>query len=115
MCIDFCALDKQRRKDKLPPPRIDTLLDRLYRAKVFSELDLALGYQQIGMEEGSIENTTFTTDFGHREFLVMTFDLCNVLASFHKMMNQIFADELNSFVLFYLEDILVYSRSIEEH
>ena len=67
------------------------------------------------MAENSIEKIAFCTNIGHWEFLVMPFGLCNAPASFQRLMNRVFVDELNSFILIYLDDILIYSRSIEEH
>ena len=116
MCIDYCAINKQRVKDRFPLPRIDSLLDRLDGATVLLKVDLASGYHQIGVEEGPIQKTAFCTNAGFWEFLVMSFGLCNAPATtLQRMMNKIFVDNLNSFIVFYREEILVYSRSVEEH
>ena len=99
----------------IPLPRIDSLLERLGQAKVFTKLDLASGYHQIAMEETSIQKTAFRTNLGQFEFLVMPFGLCNAPASFQRLMNKVFADNIGTFIAVYLDDILVFSRNIEEH
>ena len=115
MCIDYRALNKQTIKDRYPLPRIDLLLDRLGQARVFSKLDLAQGYHQIALTDDSIEKTAFRTNLGQWEYLIMPFGLCNVPSTFQRLMNTIFEREINSFILVYLDDILIYSCSIEEH
>ena len=115
MCIDYRALNKQTVKDQFPLPRIDSLLERLGQAKVFTKLDLASGYHQIAMEETSIQKTAFHTNRGQFEFLVMPFGLCNAPASFQRLMNKVFAEHIGDFIAVYLDDILIFSRSIDEH
>ena len=131
MCVDYRALNKQTVKDRfprkkkprtrwrqhLPHPRecFDELLERLGKARVFSALDLASGYHQIGVEPGSIEKTAFRTSRGHYEFIVMPFGLMNAPSVFQRLMNQIFAEELGVFVLVYLDDILIFSETVEQH
>ena len=115
MYVDYRELNKQTAKDRYPLPRIDLLLDHLGQARVFSKLDLARGYHQIAMAAASVEKTAFCTNLGQWEYLVMPFGLCNAPSTFQRLMNTIFEKEINSFVLVYLDDILIYSRSMGEH
>jgi len=115
MCVDYRALNKATVKNRYPLPRIDDLFDRLSGAKVFSKIDLRSGYYQIQIAEGDEEKTICHTRYGSYEFLVMPFGLTNALATFCTLMNDIFREWLDDFVVVYIDDILIYSGSLEEH
>lgn len=115
MCIDYRALNSQTVPDSFPLPRIDELLARLQGAKYFSKLDLRDGYHQIPVAEDSQPLTAFTCRYGTYEWLVMPFGLCNAPGTFQRVMNHVFFDLLDRGVLVYLDDILIYSRTQDEH
>ena len=115
MCVDYRALNKVTTKNGYPLPRIDDIFDQLRKAKWFTKIDLRSGYHQIRVAKDSIAMTAFRTRYGHYEFLVLPFGLTNAPAHFMALMNTIFRDYLDKFVLAYLDDILIYSETFEEH
>lgn len=115
MCSDYRGLNSLTRRDAYPLPRIDELLDRLTGAKVFTKLDLRSGFWQIPIAPEDIHKTAFKTRYGQFEYTVMPFGLTNAPATFQALMNRVLQPYIDEFVVVYLDDILIYSRSHEEH
>ncbi|XP_054800138.1 uncharacterized protein LOC129304486 [Prosopis cineraria] len=115
MCIDYRALNKITIKNKYPIPLIADLFDQLGKARYFSKLDLRSGYYQVCIAAGDEPKTTCVTRYGAFEFLVMPFGLTNAPATFCTLMNKLIHPYLDQFVVVYLDDIVVYSKTFEEH
>jgi hypothetical protein len=115
LCVDYRLLNAVTIKNKYQLPCIDIMFDQLAGAQVFSKIDLRSGYHQIKIRAEDIPKTAFTTRYGLFEYLVMSFGLTNALAHFMYLMNSVFMPKLDKFVVVFIDGILMYSRSMEEH
>lgn len=115
MCIDYRALNRLTIRNSNPLPRIDECFDRLQGSSYFSSLDLKAGYHQIRIQESDVPKTAFNTRYGKFEWRVLPFGLCNAPPSFQARMNDVLGDYIDKFCLVYLDDICIFSRTLEEH
>ncbi|KAA0065613.1 pol protein [Cucumis melo var. makuwa] len=115
LCIDYRELNKVTVKNRYPLPRIDDLFDQLQGATVFSKTDLRSGYHQLRIKDRDVPKTTFRSRYGHYEFIVMSFGLMNAPAVFMDLMNKVFREFLNTFLIVFIDDILIYSKTEAEH
>jgi hypothetical protein len=115
LCIDYHQLNKATIKNQYFLPRIDDLFDQMKGATVFSKIDLRSGYHQLQIKEDDVPKTAFKTRFGHYEFTVLPFGLTNAPGVFMSLMNGVFHKYLDKFVQVFIDNILIYSRMMEEH
>jgi hypothetical protein len=115
LCVDYRPLNAVTIKNKYPLPCIDILFDQLVGAQEFSKIDLCSGYHRIKIHAEDIPKTAFTTRYKLYEYHVVSFGLTNAPAHFMYLMNSIFMLELDRFVMVFIDNILMYSKSTEEH
>jgi hypothetical protein len=115
MCVDYLALNKVTVKNKYLVPLIQDLFDQLSKATYFSMLDLRSGYWHVRIAEGDEPKTMCVTWYGSFEFVMMPFGLTNAPTTFYNLMNDVFHDCIDKFVVVYLDGIVIYSESFDDH
>ena len=115
LCIDYRQFNRVTIKNRYPLPRIDDLFDQLRGARVYSKIDHRTGYHQLRVRETDIPKTAFRTRYGHFEFTVMPFGLTNAPAAFMDILHRVFHPYLDWFVVVFMDDILIYSETEEDH
>jgi hypothetical protein len=114
-CVDYRAINAQTISDATPPPNVQMLFDQLQGATVFTKVDLRTAYWQVQVKPSDRWNTAFTCRYGHYEWTVMPFGLKNAPATFVRLMDEVFQDYMDKFIIVYLDDIVVYSKTLDEH
>jgi hypothetical protein len=115
MCVDYRSLNEVTIKNKYPLLRIEDLFDQMKGASIFSKIDLRVGYHQLKIRESDITKTAFHTRYGLYEYTVLSFGLTNAPAYFMYLMNKVFLEYLDKFVVVFIDDILIFSKMEEEH
>ena len=114
LCVDYRRLNKKTVRDAFPLPRVEESFDCLNGSKYFSTIDLSAGYNQVAVEESDKHKTAFTSPFGLYEYNRLPFGLCNGPATFQRLMQHCFRDEVFQLLLVFLDDIIVYSSTIDQ-
>jgi hypothetical protein len=115
MCVDYRSLNDVTIKNKYHLPHIEDLFDQMIGARVFFKIDPRSGYHQMKIRPSDISKTTFSTRYGLYEFMVMSFGLTNAPAYFMNLMNKVFMEYLDRFVVIFIDDILIYSKNDSDH
>jgi hypothetical protein len=115
MCVDYHSLNEVTIKNMYPLPWIEDLFDQIKGASVFSKIDLRSGYHQLRIRESDVPETAFHTRYGLYEYTIMSFGLMNVPAYFMYLMNKVFMEYMDKFVVVFIDDILIYSKTEEKH
>jgi hypothetical protein len=115
ICVDYRSLNDVTMKNKYPLPRIEDLFDQMRDTRVFSKIDLRSRYHQMKIRPSNIPKTAFSTRYGLYEFTVMSFGLTNAPAYFMNLMNKVFMEYLDRFIVVFIDDILIYSKSESDH
>jgi hypothetical protein len=115
MCIDYRSLNEVTIKNKYPLPRIEDLFDQMKGESVFSKINLTSGYHQLKIRESDIPKIAFRTRYGLYEYTVMSFGLTNAPVYFMYLMNKVFMECLDRFIIVFIDDILIFSKTMEEH
>jgi hypothetical protein len=115
LCVDYRSLNEVIIKNKYPLRRIEDLFDQMKGASIFSKIDLRSEYHQLKIRESDIKKTAFCTRYGLYEYTVMSFGLTNAPAYFMYLMNKVFMEYLDRFVVVFIDDILIFSKTMEEH
>jgi hypothetical protein len=115
MCVDYRSLNEVTMKNKYPLPQIEDLFDQMKGVSIFSKIDLKSGYHQLRIRESDIPKTTLCTRYGLYKYTMMSFRLTNAPTYFMYLMNKMFMEYLDKFVVVFIDDILVYSNTEEEH
>ena len=115
MCIDYGQRNKVTIKKKNPLPKIDDLFNKLQGSSLFLKIDPHLGYYQLSVRDGDVPKTAFRTRYDHYEFLVMSFGLTNAPATFMDLINRVFSEYLEFFIIIFIDDIIIYSKTKEKH